>query len=116
MSKQLIKLHKCSLIETAKQKASNGEQIETLNEVGTYNVTVREINDDISFSMYGADLNTMIRVSSIRNELEQVLKTKQNNSSDNLSKYYIKYEDKLYSIRSVRNKYIDIKLFETNNN
>lgn len=90
-------------------KQSNGVKVATYNEISKWTICTQEINDEVSVTMYGADINSIIRITSIKNGLEDYLKDKVSNKSDNVSKYYISINGIRYKIRAVREKWIDIE-------
>jgi hypothetical protein len=87
----------------------DGDSKEEESNIGNYKVIVQEVNDKVSANIYGANINKMLRVSSVNRILEILLKEKMNNSSDNISKYRLSYEDSKYKIIDVKTKYIDIE-------
>lgn len=95
------------------QKQDNGVKVANYFIVGKYIVQINDIQDEVSASIYGADICGMIRMSSIRNDLEKFLKDKVNNSSDNISNYFMEFNNKLYKIISVKEEFIDIKVIES---
>lgn len=104
---QLRYLITVSLYKLIKTKRPNGtEKIDYLHE-GDYSVHAQEISDDVSASIYGADLNQMTRIRSINGELEKELKPKMTNESDNISKYIIVVDDVAHSIKAVKS-YVDM--------
>lgn len=107
---QLRYLKSVDLKKAAKAKQQNGTYIDTLILVSSYSIQTQELNDDISVSIYGADLNKITRIKSVNSELEVYLKSKLNNDDDNISKYYIIMDDIQYKIKSVRENWIDIEL------
>lgn len=109
---QLRYLEEITLKLANKTKQSNGTYIDTYTNKGKYNVRFEEITDEASISIYGATVNKMYRISSPRQELEKLLKTKINDSFDNISKYFIEYNNGLYKIRTVRKNWIDIEYKE----
>lgn len=108
--KQLRYLEAVELDESAKVKQSNGVSIATYTKVGDFTVQVQELSDEISASIYGADINRMYRISSPHGSLEAFLKQKVNSTSDNISKYSIVYQGNRYRVRVVRNNWVDIDL------
>ena len=70
---------------------------------------IKELNDNVSATIYGADINKILRISSVNKILEILLKEKLNNSSDNISKYRISYDTSKYKVKDVKSKYIDIE-------
>lgn len=93
-----------------KVKQPNGTYMEILTLIGTYTIQKQELNDEISASIYGADLYKITRIKSVNKELEIYLNTKLNNDEDNISKYYIIIDDVQYKIKSVREKWVDVIL------
>src|SRR5574344_2846486 len=110
MLMQLRYLKIVDLKKAAQSKQQNRTYIYTLILVSYYNIQTQELNDDISVSIYGADLNKITRIKSVNSELEAYLKSKLNNDDDNISKYYIIMDDIQYKIKSVRENWIDIEL------
>lgn len=107
---QLRYLKSVDLKKATREKQPNGTYIETLTLISSYQVQTQELNDDVSVSIYGADLNKITRIKSVNRELEVYLKSKLNNEEDNISKYYISIDDTQYKIKSVRENWIDISL------
>ena len=91
-------------------KQENGSRKEEYTTIEDYEVQIQEIDDQISASIYGASIVNMLRIKSPLSKLENVLKAKLNNTSDNISKYYIFIGDSKYKIKSVNSKGIDIEL------
>lgn len=106
---QLRYLKSVDLKKATREKQPNGTYIETLTLVFSYQVQTQELNDDVSVSIYGADINKIARIKSVKGELEAYLKPKVSNESDNVSKYYIIMDNTQYKIRSVRENWIDIE-------
>lgn len=106
---QLRYLKSVDLKKATREKQPNGTYIETLTLISSYQVQTQELNDDVSVSIYGADINKITRIKSVNKELEAYLKSKMNNEDDNISKYYIILDDTKYKIRSVRENWIDIE-------
>ncbi len=107
---QLRYLKSVDLKKATKIKQPNGTYIETLTLISSYSVQTQELNDEISVSIYGADLNKITRIKSVNKDLESYLKPKLNNDEDNISKYYISMDGTQYKIKSVRENWIDISL------
>lgn len=106
---QLRYLENVILKKATKTTQSNGIKTNTYEEIKSYKIQKQDIEDEISATIYGADINEMIRISSIRYELEQFLETKNNNTNDNVSKYYIFYKGFIYKIVSVKSHWIDMR-------
>lgn len=103
-------LENAYLKKATKTKQPNGTYIESLENIKIYRVQIQELNDEISASVYGADVYKMIRIKSIRNELENYLYEKVNNKQDNISNYYININNRTYKIKSVNQRGIDLEL------
>lgn len=96
------------LKKVEQQKAKNGAKVETYIYVKTFSIQKQELTDEVSASIYGADITSMIRITSIRNELEKYLKEKVGTKPDNISKYYLFQGEKKYKIKSVKLKWVDL--------
>jgi hypothetical protein len=107
---QLRYLKSVDLKKATKIKQPNGTYIDTLTLVSSYSIQTQELNDDVSVSVYGADLFKITRIKSVNRELEVYLKSKLNNDSDNISKYFIIIDEYQHKIKSVRENWIDIEL------
>ena len=100
-----------TLKKAEKQKQSNGTYKNTYNEINVYNVQMQNLTDDeISATIYGANINKMLRLSSPLGKLEEYLLPKVDNKEDNISYYYIFIGTKTYKIVSVAEDRIDIEL------
>ena len=106
---QLRYLKSVDLKKATKTKQPNGTYIDILTLVSSYSVQTQELTDEVSASIYGADLNKITRIKSVNSELEVYLKSKLNNEEDNISKYFIIMDDTQYKIKSVRENWIDIQ-------
>lgn len=106
---QLSRLKSVILKVSTKTKQANGSSIETYTKVADYKVILQELVDEVSASIYGANLNKTYRVSSPRQTLEIYLQSKLNNTSDNISKYFLFIGNKQYKIVSVKEHWVDIE-------
>ena len=106
----LRRLMNVTLKKTVIVKQENGSRIERYEDINEYQVLIQEIDDQVSASIYGASIIKMLRVKSPLSKLENYLETKLNNTTDNISKYYIFINKNKYKIKSVGNKGIDIEL------
>ena len=107
----LIKnLSKCTLKKATKEKSSTGNLIDTgYTIISDYRIQEQILQDEITSTMYGADVNKMLRIASPLHKLENYLLPKVDNIEDNVSDYYIFYNDVQYKIIAVRSYYIDLR-------
>lgn len=109
--KQLIRLKEVSLYKYTIVITSDGDRQETSTLVGNYKVIIQELSDSVDASIYGSNINKMVRISSVRKLLENYLKPKLNNTADNISMYKIHYTNSAgvnkFKIISVKDVYID---------
>lgn len=107
--KLIRNLIKAKLLKAIKVKASNGTYIKTFNYIDTYNVEKQDLTDEVSATIYGANIDKMLRISSPLNDLEQYLIPKVDNEADNISLYYIQIGNVKYKISSVKESGINIE-------
>ena len=107
----LIKnLEKATLKKATKHKTMTGNLINTIyTKIDDYRVQEQVLQDEVSTTMYGSDVNKMLRVASPLHRLERYLLPKVDNVNDNISLYYLFYKDKQYKIVAVRDYYIDLE-------
>ncbi|MBR4486116.1 hypothetical protein IKS57_01935 [bacterium] len=104
-------LKEVTLKKATKVKQLNGSYKNIYNDIDTYKVQTQDLTDDVvSATIYGANINKILRLSSPLNKLEQYLLPKVDNKQDNISSYYIEFNNKLYKINSVAIDKIDIEL------
>lgn len=103
-------LEEVTLKKSEAIKQPNGSRIEEYKTIGKYKVQKQEIDDQISASIYGASIVNMLRIKTPLSDLENLLKSKLNNTTDNISKYFIFISEAKYKIKSVNSKGIDIEL------
>ena len=106
---QLCRLENCSLKKAVSVKEQNGVKVDSYVFIKNYKIETEELYNEIDASIYGADINSILRISSVFYELERLLKTKVGNIEDNISKYFIFINNRQYKIRSVRKNHIDIQ-------
>ena len=106
---QLRYLTKITLYKGNDIPQKNGELVLGYERINDYNVQTQNIEDDVSASIYGSNINKMLRLRSPNKVLENYLIPKVNNKADNISKYYIGYEDSMYRISAVNTARIDIE-------
>ncbi len=98
------------LKQITKTKQSNGAYIEALTDIGTYYVLAQTLSKNIVASIYGATIGNVIRLRSVRSELEEYLDAKVNTGIGNVSEYVIHYGSNNYKIIGFSNDGIDITL------
>lgn len=103
-------LEEVTLKKSVTVKQNNGSRIEEYKTLKKYQVQKQELDDQISASIYGASIVNMLRIKTPLLNLENLLKSKLNNTTDNISKYFIFYSGNKYKIKSVNSKGIDIEL------
>lgn len=84
--------------------------METLECIKKYSIQTQELSDEISASIYGANIYKMLRIRSVNKELENYLYDKTNNKQDNISYYYIFIKNRKYKIKAVNQSGIDLEL------
>ena len=109
-------LKEATIKKATKTKQNNGTYKESLADIGIYKIQQQELNDEVTASIYGANLYKMIRIKSVKNELENYLYTKVNNKLDNVSNYYVFIDAKKYKIVSVNQRGIDLELITNESN
>ena len=99
-----------TLKKSIKTKQENGSRTEEYETIKDYEVQKQELDDQISASIYGANIINMCRIKSPLLDLENMLQTKLNNTNDNISKYFIFMNENKYKIKSVNSKGVVIEL------
>ena len=111
---RLIRLEDAVLYKIIKTIGDDGDTIETHEKINDYKVEIQYIEDTLdvnSFTYriaYASEVDKVLRVASIRNELETYLLPKNNNKEDNISNYLLEYKGENYRILKVTPKYIHI--------
>ena len=99
-----------NLYHVNKVKQANGNTIDTYEMLGSYKCQKQDLaTDEVASTIYGADINSIIRISSVLGELENYLLPKVSNTEDNVSKYVIGTDDVKYKIKAVNENRIDIQ-------
>lgn len=106
----LRRLKTITLKKSIKTKQPNGSRKEEYEIINNYEVQKQELDDQISASIYGANIVNMCRIKSPLSDLEKLLKSKLNNTTDNISKYFIFMDNNKYKIKSVNSKGVVIEL------
>ena len=107
--KLIRNLIKVKLLKASKTKANNGVYIKSFVYINTYNVEKQELTDEVSATIYGSNIDKMLKISSPLNDLEQYLMPKVENEADNISLYYIQIDKVKYKITSVKESGITIE-------
>lgn len=107
----LIKnLEKATLKKATKQKTGTGSLINaSYTKIDDYRIQKQTLQDEVSTTMYGSDVNKMLRIASPLHRLERYLLPKVDNKEDNISYYYLFYNEVQYKIVAVRDYYIDLE-------
>jgi hypothetical protein len=99
-----------NLYKINKKKQLNGSTIDEYEMLGAYQVQKQDLTtDEVATSIYGADINSIYRISSVLGDLEEFLLPKVSNKDDNISKYLIGNELAMYRIKSVSEDKVDIQ-------
>lgn len=107
----LIKnLEKCTLKKAIKTKTSTGNIIiSDYEKINDYRIQEQILQDEVTSTIYGSDVNKMKRIASPLHRLEAYLLPKVDNIEDNIKDYYIFYKEIQYKIVAVREYFIDIQ-------
>ena len=109
----LLRYLKTATVKKATRiKPPNGTYTETIKKVQDFRVQEMELDDEISASIYGANVNKMLRIKSPRGVIESYLKTKVNNKEDNIIYYYVFIDANKYKVISVNSKGVDLELVQ----
>ena len=106
---QLRYLKSVTLQKGIKTQQANGEITLTYEKIQDYNVQIQSIEDDVSASIYGSNITKMLMLKSPNKVLENYLIPKANNKEDNISNYYISYDNSIYKISAVNSSKVDIE-------
>lgn len=106
---QLRYLKSVSLKKANKEKQSNGVKVSTYSLVDNYRVQFEDLSDEVSASIYGANLYKVKKVKSPRKRLESYLSTKLSNEKDNISKYFLFVDNVTYKINDVSESGVTIE-------
>ena len=106
----LIKnLETATLKKAIKEKTSTGNLIvSSYEKINDYRIQTQILQDEVTSNIYGSDVNKMKRIATPLHDLEKYLLPKVDNKEDNISNYYIFYNDVQYKIIAVRDYYIDM--------
>lgn len=102
-------LGKATLLKTDNVKQSNGVYTKTFNKIDDYEVAKQSLKDQISATIYGANIDKMLKISTALGNLEAYLLPKVDNKADNISLYFIQINGTKYKIKSVTENDITIE-------
>lgn len=102
-------LEEVKLYKTDKEKQPNGTFKNKYIFLKPYKVQKKVLDDEVSASIYGANINKMYSISTPLKDLETYLQPKVDNKDDNISDYYIEYKNHKYKITSVKEESIIIE-------
>ena len=106
---ELFKLIDVTLKKATEVKQTNGTKITTYTKIGDYKAWEQYVDDEVNSQIYSANIYKVSKLKSPRKALENYLKTKVNNSTDNISKYYIFIGDNTYKINDAKTSGITIE-------
>jgi len=109
---QLRYLVDCELQKVTKTQQENGSFVDTYTLIKSYTIETKELSSLTEATLYGADIDKMLYIYSLRSELETFLLTKENNSEDNISNYYISLNSSRYKIVGIRSGRVAITRLE----
>lgn len=94
-----------------REKQANGTYVDIYEELDIYNVSKKELTDQVDADIYGASISNMLRIASPLKNLETLLYSKVNNKEDNISKYKFNLDGIDYKIKAVKMSGIDIERY-----
>ena len=94
-------LEEVDLLKSTNVKQPNGTYIKDFDKITSYKIVKKDLNDQISATIYGANIDKMLSVSTPLGDLEKFLLTKVNNKQDNISLYFIEIDEVKYKVKSV---------------
>lgn len=97
------------LSKSSPAKQPNGVYIKNLEYLDTYKVQKQDLIDEVSASIYGADINKMLKISTPLKNLENLLMEKVDNKEDNISLYFITIKNTRYKIKAVSKSSITLE-------
>lgn len=102
-------LEEVELVKAVEEKQPNGTKIKTFSHIGDYRIQKKSLEDEVSASIYGANITRMWNIASPLGDLEEYLIPKVDNKEDNISLYFIMLGTTRYKINSVKDSGIDIE-------
>ena len=107
--KLIRKLKPSVLYKAIKVKQPNGIYTKEFEKIDDYNVEVNNLTDEVSATIYGANIDNMLNIDDSLGNLYKYLNPKVENESDNISLYYIEIDGTKYKIKSVKESGIIIE-------
>lgn len=111
---RIIRLEDITLYKLIRIIGDDGDTGEDFEKINDYQVEVEFVDYNLTvpnysyYENYAPTIDKSLRVSSIRNELEQYLLPKMNNKEDNLSDYLLEWKEEKYRILKVTPRYVEI--------
>lgn len=102
-------LEEVELVKSTNVKQPNGTYIKGFSHIDNYKIQRKRLDDEVSATIYGANITKMWEISTALGDLEQYLIPKVDNKEDNISLYFIVLENTRYKINSVKNNAITIE-------
>lgn len=102
-------LEEVELVKSVNEKQPNGTVIKTFNHIEYYRIQKNSLEDEVSASIYGANITKMWSIASPLKDLEEYLIPKVENQEDNISLYFIMLGNTRYKINSVKDSGIIIE-------
>lgn len=109
MSKLIRNLKEVNLLKSERIKQANGSYVKSFTIIQKYNVQINNLEDEISATIYGSNIDKMLSIMDALKELYNYLIEKVDNIQDNISLYYIEIGTSKYKINSVKESGIVIE-------
>ena len=106
---EICKLTSAILKKATETKQANGTRLKSYEVIGNYKVWEQAVEDEVNSQIYGANIYKILKLKTPRKDLEAFLKSKNNNSSDNISKYFIFMENNVYKVNDAKTSGITIE-------
>lgn len=102
-------LQEIKLLKSENIKQPNGVYKKSFSEVAKYKVMKKNLDDQVSATVYGANIVKMLSISTALGDLEEYLIPKVENTEDNISLYFIELDGTRYKINSVNEYNVTIE-------
>lgn len=106
---EVNKLINATLKKSIEKKQTNGTRIKSYEKVKDYKVWQQSVDDEVNSQIYGANIYKVFKLKTPRKDLEAFLKSKTNNSTDNISKYFIFIDNNVYKVNDAKMSGITIE-------